>query len=1184
MADFVAGRASPAIAAAMALHLDTCAACRARLAAAARDSIASTGQRVPLADAETLDSGGNTLPTDDVPVPRATDELPTVSRGHYEVLSEHARGGLGRILRARDRRTGRLVAIKEMLAGTPGATARFVREALVTANLQHPAIVPVYELGRWPDGEPFYAMKLVAGGSLDAAIRAASTSRDRLALLPRLIDVADAIAYAHGEGVIHRDLKPANVLVGNFGETIVIDWGLARRAGDAEIAAPAAAAVDATAVHTLAGDVLGTPVYMPPEQARGEPVDARADVYALGAMLYHLLSGQVPYAGAANGAEVLMRLLEQPPRPLAELEPATPPDLLAIVTKAMAPRRDDRYASARELAEDLRRFQTGQLVGAHAYSAWQLVRRWLGRYRAPVGVAVVLMTLLAITGVAAVRGIAAERNVAQRERADADVQRGEAERQRALVEARNNQLIIAQARSYVSRDATRALAWLKQLPPGAPEWAAVRRIASDAREQGVARWVLRGHAGHVLDVEFAPDDRHLISAGDDGTIRIWDLATGAGRVLSTPGPITELLLTPDGARAVAIGPWDPDSSDGRAMRVWDLAAGTARELPGDPNRVDAAILSPDGRVVAAMTCGGGVSLIDLATLARRPLLPAAPRAKANHACASAMAFSPDGRLLAVEGGARDRSRVSVLRLADGQVVRTMGPPQDDDIVRQIAFSRDGTRVQVLAETGLSSWPVAGGEAEPLVPSDIATRFFAPIGDTARFVTAGTDRTIRIWAVGNPTSKVLTSVDDDLRTVVIAPDQHRVLAGGDDRVLRVLDVAGTATQALRGHDAAVTEIAVSHDGAWVASSSDDGTIRVWSLDGARRYVDTIGAREDALDAVVVAPDEQSFVVATRGGCVDRWTLDGARQALRPCGTATDAVTQAATTRDGRVLAVAQPGGGLDVWERDAHTALPGLPPMAALAFTDDGARLFAVEPTGAVHLVEVASGRDRVLGRPVLPEVWTRALARSDDGTRVAWAEDGGALGLYDVARDAIRVLPGPGSEVRRVVLTPDAATAISTDDRGELVRWDLATGAATTLRRGGTSSPLARSRDGTLVASADPAHAVHVTEIATGHDRVLAGHGGEIEALAFSPDGRTLGSASSDDTARLWDLATGESRSVVHHRDVSSLAFTADSARVVTGTWGGTLSVVQDDLPRDEAGLRAFLATATNLVVDPSAP
>jgi serine/threonine protein kinase len=166
------------------------------------------------------------------------DEVP---RNRFELQGELARGGLGRVMRARDPRTGRVVALKEVLRPSPDLIARFAREAMVTANLQHPAIVPVYEVGRWPSGEPFYAMKLVRGRALDALIADASTTAARVALLPHVIAIAEALAYAHSERVIHRDLKPANVLVGPYGETVVIDWGLARNLGERDLASAAPA-------------------------------------------------------------------------------------------------------------------------------------------------------------------------------------------------------------------------------------------------------------------------------------------------------------------------------------------------------------------------------------------------------------------------------------------------------------------------------------------------------------------------------------------------------------------------------------------------------------------------------------------------------------------------------------------------------------------------------------------------------------------------------------------------------------------------------------------------------------------------------------------------------------------------------------------------------------------------------
>ncbi len=363
-------------------------------------------------------------------VPADEPLLIEVSRDHYEIKGELARGGMGRILLARDRRLGRTVAVKEMHAGAErGASGRFVREALVTARLQHPAIVPVYEAGRWTGGRPFYAMKLVEGRSLEDMLRDADGLPGRLALLPHLIAVAEAIAYAHGQRVVHRDLKPANVVVGSFGETVVVDWGLARgldadpdRAGGQGGDSPD----EAGSGKTVVGTVLGTPHYMAPEQARGLPVDERADVYALGSMLYFLLAGAPPRAGS-SGREVLAAAATGGVAPLERLQPDAPPDLVAIVDKAMAPSLESRYPSAFELAADLRRYQTGQLVSAYSYSTRDLVRRFVSRHRAEVVVASVLSLVLVVA--VAIGFIAVRRQArvaeAERDRAQLAAQRAE---------------------------------------------------------------------------------------------------------------------------------------------------------------------------------------------------------------------------------------------------------------------------------------------------------------------------------------------------------------------------------------------------------------------------------------------------------------------------------------------------------------------------------------------------------------------------------------------------------------------------------------------------------------------------------------------------------------------------------------------------------------------------------------
>jgi serine/threonine protein kinase/tetratricopeptide (TPR) repeat protein len=351
--------------------------------------------------------------------------LPEVSTTNYQQEREIARGGMGKIVSAQDRRLGRPVALKQLLEPSPEQITRFQREALITARLQHPGIVPVYEAGRWPSGEPFFAMKLVQGKPLDKVIAEATELEDRLAIIPRLAAACDAMAYAHNQRIIHRDLKPGNVLLGDFGETVVIDWGLAKDLDEGESfesanrkprkskpAMPTQTGAGSSTL-TVAGAVMGTPAYMAPEQARGEPVDQRADVFALGAMLYHTLAGVPPY-NARTATDVIAAAALGKVVPLREREHRAPADLVAIVERAMEQDPKDRYPDAGELSHELRRFLTGQLVDAHRYTAWQKVLRFVKKHQAAVTVSALALVGFAVGGSMAVRRIVAARDEAQR--------------------------------------------------------------------------------------------------------------------------------------------------------------------------------------------------------------------------------------------------------------------------------------------------------------------------------------------------------------------------------------------------------------------------------------------------------------------------------------------------------------------------------------------------------------------------------------------------------------------------------------------------------------------------------------------------------------------------------------------------------------------------------------------------
>ena len=383
----VAGTLPGAARQSAASHIDRCMACRDLVAEAA---IATTEQSVP----------------------------------GYRVAGEVARGAMGRIVAAHDLRLGREVALKQLIEPTPGLRRRFEREVTITAALQHPGIVPVYQAGELANGEPFYAMRRVHGRALDIVIAEATTVEQRLALVPRVLGAIEAVAYAHSQHVIHRDLKPQNILVGEFGETVVVDWGLAKRLDEPDEIAEERNAEQPEL--TRDGAVLGTPAYMAPEQAAAAETDTRADVYALGAVLYHTLSGEAPHRGSSL-TTTLEKVREGCVERLGARAVGVPADLVAIVDRAMASDPAARYADAAALAEDLRGFLAGKLVGAHEYTRWQLVKRWVARHRAWVAAAALLVVGLGAIGAFSFTSIRAERDTAARERDTVKVERNAAE-------------------------------------------------------------------------------------------------------------------------------------------------------------------------------------------------------------------------------------------------------------------------------------------------------------------------------------------------------------------------------------------------------------------------------------------------------------------------------------------------------------------------------------------------------------------------------------------------------------------------------------------------------------------------------------------------------------------------------------------------------------------------------------
>jgi tRNA A-37 threonylcarbamoyl transferase component Bud32 len=391
-------------------------------------AIAFLSTQAPAVTAPWL-SMGNTVKSGEHPRPiDSLDGLDFVvpeldARYRHERGEELGRGGLGRVVTVRDQVMGREVAMKQLLPERSAEVAkntmqsvtleaRFLREARLAAQLEHPNIVPVFEVGRRPDGSLYYTMRRIKGRTLADAVRAAKTMPERLRLVHDLFSVSQALAYAHSRGVIHRDVKPQNIMLGGFGETYLLDWGLARIKGKADPRSQ-----DLSMAPDITGGLrpgaVGTPSYMSPEQALGrvEQMDERTDVWGLGAVLYEVLTGRPPYVGD-SAIQVIQQVVTDDWAPVKSLSPDAPSDLVAVCTRALAKDPAQRYASAKELSDDLEAWLHGRRVSAREYSGVELMGRLLRRN--PVASALVATLVVALLGVGtfSLRHIRAQRNAA----------------------------------------------------------------------------------------------------------------------------------------------------------------------------------------------------------------------------------------------------------------------------------------------------------------------------------------------------------------------------------------------------------------------------------------------------------------------------------------------------------------------------------------------------------------------------------------------------------------------------------------------------------------------------------------------------------------------------------------------------------------------------------------------------